>query len=466
MADRPNVLWICTDQQFAGAMRCAGTGHLDTPAMDSIADAGTRFSNAYCANPLCTPSRASMLTGRMPSQVGVEGNDSGIDEQFRDQELGNLFADAGYDCAYAGKWHVTSARHVEDGHGFDELCGMDDHRVPEVCAEYLEANRAEPFFLAAHFDNPHNICEWSRDYTAPWGKIDDPPARECPPLPTNHAVPPYEPKIIRDTIEDHWAMGAMEGATAEEWRQYRNAYYRMIESADRGVGRILDALREQGLDEDTLVVFTSDHGDMHGAHQMVQKTFLYEESVRIPLLVSPPGAGEGDGGDVSERLVSNGLDLLPTLCDYAGIDAPEDLRGRSLRPLVEADGSGDAGGEAGDDGVDDWRDYVVTETINGDAHIDGRSIRTERYKYVVYHEQRHNEQLFDLEADPGEMVDLAESADHADVLERHRDLLLEWCEETGDTFGARYHHPGVPMIPGYDFEDLWPRFFDEPPGMR
>jgi len=452
MPDRPNVLWICTDQQFGGAMSCAGNDYVDTPAMDSVAAAGTRFDRAYCTNPLCTPSRASMLTGRMPSTVRDE--DGGIDERYRERELGRLFETAGYECAYAGKWHVTDGRHLEDGHGFRELCGLDDVRVPEVCEAFLREEREEPFLLAAHLDNPHNICEWSRSYTPPWGSVPDVPIEECPPLPANHARPPYEPDIVRQTIDGHWAMGAMQGVTADEWRRYRHAYYRLVERADAGIERVLDALRAEGLEEDTLVVFTSDHGDGLGAHRLIQKTFLYEEMTQVPFLVSPPGATAGDGGAVSDRLVSNGLDLLPTLCDYAGIDAPDDLPGRSVRPIVDGPG------------VDEWRDRVVAETIDSGARIDGRMVRTDRYKYVVYHEQRNNEQLFDLRADPGEMVDLSGDAAHADVLDDHRERLLEWCLETDDGFGARYPHPGVPMIPGYEFEELWPKFHDTPPGMR
>ena len=447
MSDRPNVLWICTDQQFAGAMSCAGNEWLETPGMDRIAEGGTQFTDAYCPYPLCVPSRASMLTGRMPSGIREAG---GYGEAYRDEELGNLFAEAGYTCAYAGKWHVPSMRHVDPGHGFEELCGIDDHRVPEVCTDFLAEEHEEPFLLAAHFDNPHNICEWARDYTPPWGEIEDAPPSACPPLPSNFAVPPYEPRIIRQQIDGHWAMGAMADATPDEWRQYRHAYYRMIELADHGIGRILDALETHGHAEDTLIVFTSDHGDAHGAHQLVQKTFPYEEQARVPFLVRPPG-----GSDVAESdaLVSTGLDLVPTLCAYADIETPPELRGRSVRPLVAGE-------------TVDWRPYLVVET-GGDPgdRFQGRMIRTDQYKYVVYHEQRHNEQLFDMTADRDELVDLSTSDRYAEVLDAHREYLLEWCLETGDRFGARYHHPDVPMIPGYDFEELWPLVHDEPPGM-
>jgi len=456
MPERPNVLWICTDQQSASAMSCAGNDQIDTPAMDSIADAGTRFTRSYCTHPLCTPSRASLLTGRMPQDVGVRGNQDEIDPDYRDQELGTLFASAGYDCAYAGKFHLPNPRHIDDGHGFEELCGMDDIRTAELSAQFLRERDSEddPFFLSAHLDNPHNICEFSRDYTPPWGLVEDVPTEEYPPLPANHAKPPYEPKIIRDVVSQHWAMGAMEGATPDEWREYRHGYFRLVEKADARLAQILDALREASLEDETLVVFTSDHGDSHGAHQLIQKTFLYEEMVNVPLIVSPPEATPGDGGDTADQLVSNGLDLLPTLCSYAGIEVPEPSPGRSLEGIVSKETP------------EEWRDYVVTETVNDDAGLDGRMVRTEQYKYVVYHEQRHNEQLFDLESDPGEMVDLSNSAAHQDVLDEHRDLLLEWCLDTGDRFGERYNHPDVPMIPGYDFETLWPMFTDDPPGLR
>ena len=428
-------------------MSCAGNEWLETPGMDRIADEGTQFTDAYCPYPVCVPSRASMLTGRMPSDVRASG---GYGEAFRDEELGNLFADAGNTCAYAGKWHVPSMRHVDPGHGFEELCGIDDHRVPEVCETFLAEDHDKPFLLAAHFDNPHNSCEWARDYTPPWGIIEDAPPAECPPLPSNFAIPPYEPQIIRQRIDNHWAMGAMEDATLDEWRQYRHAYFRMIELADQGMSRILDALEEHGHAENTLVVFTSDHGDAHGAHQLVQKTFLYEEQARVPFLVRPPAGTEPR---MSDALVSTGLDLLPTLCDYAEIEPPTDLPGRSVRGLV--------GGE-----TVDWRPYLVAET-GGDPgdRFQGRMIRTNRYKYIVYHEQRHNEQLFDMETDRDELVDLSNSDRYADVLEAHHDHLLEWCLEIGDRIGARYHHPDVPMIPGYDFEELWPLVHDEPPGM-
>ncbi|MFB6218336.1 MAG: sulfatase [Halobacteriaceae archaeon] len=433
MPDRPNVLLVVTDQQFAGAMGCANDD-LATPAMDGLADRGTRFPNAYCPYPLCTPARASLLTGRPPHEVGVMENNQHIDDEYLADGLGRVFAAAGYDCGYAGKFHVPDiALPAENDHGFERLCGFDDHAVPEACAEFVERDRGAPFLLVASFDNPHNICEWARGQPLPWGPIEEPPVAECPTLPANFHPPAFEPGVIREQEADpDRAYVAFHGDPAD-WRRYRNAYYRLVERVDRRVGRVLNALDAAGEREDTVVVFLSDHGDGHGAHRLNQKSYLYEEQTRVPLLVDAP---DGGGGRVDDRLVAAGLDLLPTLADYAGIDV--ERRGRSLRPAV-----------AGDDA--DGRESVVVQTA---TPVPGRMVRTERYKYVVYARGQRREQLFDLRADPGEMVDLADDAAHAGVLEDHRERLLEWCLETGDCFEEHYAHPGLPTIPGYEYADL------------
>jgi len=341
-------------------MSCAGNDDLHTPNMDRLAADGVRFENTYCANPLCTPSRAAMMTGRMPTETGVEFGDP-IPEEYRDRELGTLFDDAGYDCGYGGKWHVGDlSMPADNDHGFERVAGFDDTELAGAAREFIARDREVPFHLQIHFDNPNNICEYSRDQPLPWGGIEEVPTEECPTLPANHAPPPYEPKVIRDTLDERpTGLGAMEGAT--------------------------------------------------------------------------------DGGRVDPHVVSSGLDLLPTLCDYADIDPPADLRGRSVRPL--------AAGEP----VDDWHDYVVTQGRSPE----GRMVRTPQYKYVVYQRGRDREQLFDLEADPGEMVDLSVDADHADVLDEHRELLLEWCLETGDTFATHYAHgEEIPTIPGYEYDEV------------
>ncbi|RDZ51367.1 sulfatase [Haloferax sp. Atlit-4N] len=449
----PNVLVICTDQQFAGAMSCAGNEYLDTPAMDRIAATGTRFTESYCAAPVCTPSRGAMLTGRMPHETGITENNDAIPEEYRDDTVGRLFEEAGYECGYAGKWHLPDSE-VSPEHGFECLSGHDDDRVVDPCLDFLSRDRdAEtPFMLVASFDDPHNICEYARGQNLPWGSLNEPPLEECPPLPSNHAVPPFEPETLRPEMADrHKTLGAMVDASPEEWRRYRNAYYRLVERVDARLGRLLDGLDAEGAAEETLVVFMSDHGDGNGAHQINQKWLLYEEQARVPFVVNPPGESvpssppEGDGGRINtddsrtdDHLVSTGLDLLPTLCDYASITPPADLLGESVRPFVT--GEDPAG----------WRDVLVTETFDP---IEGRMVRSDRYKYIVYKRGRQREQLFDMEDDRGELVDLSVAADYDDVLDDHRRHLLEWCRKTNDLFGER-HPAGAPLVPGFNLKDL------------
>jgi len=175
------------------------------------------------------------------------------------------------------------------------------------------------------------------------------------------------------------------------------------------------------LEDKTLIVFTSDHGDMDSAHKMEHKSVLYEESVRVPFIMSyRPEIPEGTVDDT--HLVSNGLDLLPTLCDYAGIQAPEGLLGGSLRALARGNS------------VKEWREYVVSESQNG------RMLRTSRFKYCVYDSGRDREQLIDLKNDPGEMKNLAAVPEYADVLKAHRRLLQRWVERTRDKIAAEYVH--------------------------
>ncbi|WP_162606025.1 sulfatase [Jiangella aurantiaca] len=419
---RPNVLVILTDQQFAGAMSCAGNPDLSTPAMDALASAGVRFQNAYCAQPLCSPSRASMMTGLMPHQTGVTGNAAAMDDTLRKRQLGYLFADAGYDCAYGGKWHLPDYDMVGD-YGFGRVFGFGDDHLADDCVAFIREARDRPFFLVAAFDNPHNICEWARNEPLPWGDVPDAATDECPTLPANFPIAPYEPELIRIAQAQFPRWYPVAGWSDDHWRHYRHTYYRLCEKVDAEIGRLLDAVRTAGLEEDTLILFSSDHGDGMGAHRWNQKWTLYEESVRVPFIVSWKGVTTP--GAVSGDLVSAGADVLPTLCDLAGIDAPDGLAGASLRDVCEGRGSGAR------------PDQVVVETRWDSPvlpHAYGRMLRTRRYKYAVYAWGRNREQLFDLETDPGEMVNLAQDARHGMVLDEHRSRLAGWCDRTGDDF--------------------------------
>jgi arylsulfatase A-like enzyme len=426
---RPNLLYIMTDQQCADAIGALGCGDVRTPAMDSLVRSGVVFREAYCSNPLCVPARTSMLTGRMPHESGVTTNNMKV-KPVSDTFLGRIFTDAGYDCGYFGKWHVPVPVADVARHGFETIAhtagnGVDTS-VPPASIEFLRRKRTRPFLLVSSFVNPHDICEWARGTAGKDGPyVDPPPPAQCPELPANFEIPEHEPDIIRDVQARDRSAYPTRGWPADRWRQYRYAYYRLIERVDAHIGAILDALRETGQDSNTVVIFASDHGDGNASHRWNQKQLLYEETARVPFVVSWKGRTKAGHVD-SKHLVNTCIDLIPTLCDYAGIAAPRSLKGLSLRAL--------AAGKA----PRRWRDVLVSETelcANAVSHgVRGRMLRTGDLKYVIYSEGNLREQLFNLRTDRGEMRNLAVERAHASALADCRRRLAGWCREHGDPF--------------------------------
>ncbi len=446
---KPNILLIMTDQQFADAMSCRiGNAYISTPAMDSLARRGTVFERAYCANPLCVPSRTSMFTGRYPHETGVQTNRRPKLDPEEFPCMGTIFNQAGYDTGFVGKWHMPFSRTKPAVHGF---YGGDVTRGgiynPQPAIEFLTKKRDRPFLLVASFMNPHDICQWARGEQLPGGPIGEPPPPdECPPPKPNRLPPEDETHtmtVMRKSYQNTkmFPVGDFDDA---KWRQYIWAYYRLIEKVDAHIGKILATLRKTGQQQDTLVVFTSDHGDCHGAHRWNQKTVFYDESARVPLIVSQPGVTRAA---TSDNLVQTGVDLIPTLCDYAGVPIPEKLRGRSVKPIAAGDDVEDAAGADVEDAAEpaDWRPYVVVSNrmVQGAAvdgkepTPDGRMVRSDRFKYCIYNLGQRHESLIDMVDDPGETVNQAPNPRFRDVLGQHRRYLKEYAETTGDRLALR-----------------------------
>ncbi len=453
---RPNVLFIMTDQQFADVMSCRmGKQYLHTPTMDGLAAQGMLFTRAYSPNPLCMPARNSLFTGFYPHQTRVMTNDQppgGLDP-LKFVCLGRHFQQGGYETAYSGKWHLCFNAKDRTAHGFEIVTGKSpgghDAGVTDGAVQFLARPHDKPFLLVASFLNPHNICEWARrlagrEQQLNCGEIGDPPPLDqLPPAPFNAAPPRHEPDgmtLIRRAYQVEDGPFPVGKFTAEDWRKHRWGYFRMVELVDREIGRLLDALRTAGLEENTLVVLTADHGDCAGAHAFNQKTVFYEESARVPLIVSWKGQTPPATCD---KLVNTGIDILPTLLDAAGMQVPPALPGRSLLPLA-------VGRQ-----VSDWREHVVVENrmtqtgvIDGmKPTLEGRMVRTERYKYCLYGNGQQRESLVDLQADPGETVDLATDPAYREVLVRHRELLAQFGREQQDPLVAELLAEDVKPIP-------------------
>lgn len=430
---RPNILYIFTDQQFAEATSCAGNPHVRTPAMDSLAERGVRFTEAYCTSPVCSPSRGSMFTGLFPHQHGVTVNKKPIKSDLREICIEHLLSAQGYDCLYAGKWHLPGGSMTEADqkrHRYRILSKTSDVRVSDACVRYFDEERERPFFLVASYMNPHDICLWAKGQRGGYQKAAIPrvPIDQCPLLPRNYGVPDDEAVVLREFyMARHFEQKSF---TDEKWRHYLHAYYWMIEAVDADIGRLLEALRRSELEDDTLIVFSSDHGDGLAAHQWLGKCCHYEEAMRVPFIVSHKGV-VAPGRVDRTHLVSSGPDFYATALDYAGVAIPNGCQGVSLRGLLEGTGSPDT-----------WRDHVVSEIWvpgnnpgRGQAWKSawGRMLRTGRFKYTVYDRGKFREQLHDIQNDRDEMHNLAADPSYRSVLSDHRRRLAAWCKRTKDT---------------------------------
>jgi arylsulfatase A-like enzyme len=432
----PNILVIITDQHSGTIMNQRGYTEISTPGINKIAEQGVTFTRSYCTYPVCMSSRRSFMTGLMPSKAEPPTDFPSI---------GNMLAENGYETAYLGKWHVgsTDIDEVSNWHGFQTYQdGEIDSTISRWTRDFLKQEHSKPFFLITSFLNPHNICEFARNMTGLRDHgYDDGPVDEqmdtayCPPLPFNFAIPENEAEGIsarrnQDPDDEHWGANPHKGWTESQWRQYMYGYDRFLEKVDARIEEVYDELEKQGILENTVIIYTSDHGDAHASHQLTQKKTFYEESVNIPFVVSWKGKTKAGVID-EETLVSNGLDLYPTILKLAGIGIPEYLPGENLSASFLSD-AGDA--------TPVNREYVVTELdqkvykSNTPGVYDGRMVVTKKFKYFLFDQGFHREQLFDLENDPGELYPVTYDPAYHDDLLACREMLREWVEKQNDDF--------------------------------
>lgn len=402
---QPNILFIHTDQQHFQAVSALECRDVRTPNMDRLVKHGVTFSMSYSADPVCCPARAAWYTGRPSSENGMLSNQHKLRPDIPD--LGQWFRSHGYETFYSGKWHIPGRALSGSFNTLTgEPSGQGEHCDPMVsrtAQAFLHSYTGDkPFFLNLGFLQPHDCCYWVFANVVDPVKLPYPwLENELPKLPANYNYNLEESETVRNHFKGirNWTRAWSD----LHWRYYIWNYYRMVEMADAEIGRVLDALEDSKFASNTLIVFTSDHGDGLARRKLWQKWFLYDEAVRVPMVVVPPG---GADGRLDKSHVVSGLDVAPTLCDYAGIPTITKARGQSMRPLVE--------------GKDTQREFIVSE-----CNITGRMVRTPEYKLVTYKDDPPD-QLFDMRRDPWETRNLAKDARHADRVADLKKLLREW----------------------------------------
>jgi arylsulfatase A-like enzyme len=439
-----NIVFILADDMGHWAMGCAGNTEVATPNLDRLAAKGMVFDNAFCVSPVCSPARASLLTGRIPSQHGVhdwikrgnsagESKDGAVIDYLEGQPCyTETLAAQGYECALSGKWHLGDAPRMQKGHHFWETHargGGAYYGAPMIHEgeEYTEANyvtdvitdhaleflanrqdAAAPFYLAVHYTAPHS----------PWGR-------------EQHPAEYYDAyydgcafKSVPDLPKHPWQIGTAPcGDTPEKRREYLSGYYAAVTAMDANIGRLLDALETQGQAENTLIVFTSDNGMNMGHHGIYGKgngTYpmnMFDTSVKVPFILSCPR--KVPAGVRSDALFSH-YDFMPSLLGLLGFekDLPEGLPGQDLSHLW-MDTEGDARGNV----------------VVFDEYGPVRMIRDARYKYVKRFTDGPDE-FFDLETDPNEQTNLIEESEYQELISGYTKQLSAWfrthVDETKD----------------------------------
>ena len=445
---RPNILILVTDQQSHHLMSCAGTPWLATPHLDRLAAGGARFTRAYCSDPVCVPSRFSMFSGRMPSAIGMRGNGARDLHPFTAADdatgLGHCLRRGGYATWYGGKVHWPIGL-TPERLGFTAFTADERERLAIEAADLIHRQQGQAWAMVVSLINPHDICfqaiaafaeagSWDRSLVDKAGveranveEILRVPAgvdaetwwrERLPPLPGNWDVQADEPELVRTVLERRpFKIAARARWGEREWRLHRYVYARLAERVDREIGVVLDALAASGQADGTLVVMTSDHGDHGGSHRLEHKTFFYEEAARVPWLMRLPGRIPA-GRIVDRSIVSTGLDLLATCCDYAGIAQPPASLGISQRGVAEA------------------KPCATIRDASYGENLVSRMIVTAAWKYVRYDGGAHAEQLYDLVKDPGETRNHAgDPANTATLADLRRRLDAEMAAHAAVALG-------------------------------
>ena len=472
---RPNVLFVMSDDHTTQAVGAYGSrlaGLNPTPTLDRLARGGMRFENAVCVNSICTPSRACILTGQYPHTNGVYDLTGDLAPEH--QLLPTVMAAAGYQTAMIGKWHLKREPAAFDyycvlpGQGeyfdptfrvrgekpwpqntFRETGKHSTDAITDLTLDWLKNDRDpdRPFFLMHHYKAPHDFFEYAPrygEYLAD-AEVPEPDNLWSQPRFGSIATRGADDELLpfigtsigrrnprRNYVKHYGVDDALSDAAAkrEAYDIYLKHYLRCVKGVDDNLARLFDHLDESGLTDDTLVIYTGDQGFMLGEHDYMDKRWMYEESLHMPLLMRYPGVIPA--GTVTDAIVEN-VDFAPTMLDFAGATIPASMQGESFRTLCETGEEPDGWKQAAY-----YRYWMHMAHHDNPAHV---GLRTKTHKLIYYYgcdyEGKNRTppgwELYDLTADPTEVVNLYDDPAHADLVAELKSQLAALREHVGDT---------------------------------
>ncbi|WP_319501300.1 sulfatase [uncultured Draconibacterium sp.] len=456
--ERPNILFILSDDHSVNAIGCYNNRLSDevrTPNIDHLAAEGMLFSQTFCTNSICSPSRATILTGKYSHKNGVYC----LNQDFDNSQMtsASVLHDAGYQTAVYGKWHLKSRPS-----GFDDYSVLDeqgrywnpryfependsmvqyDGWVDDVTAEmtmnFIKSRKKDkPFFVMCHFKSVHDPWDTRQPYdTCYQDQFIPEPDNLCDTY-KNRGEASKRTTLKLEMLDQrtfrHEVLNTDDTCEQRKfvYQQYIKAFLRGANVLDENVGKVVRFLKEQGLDENTIVIYSSDQGHFLGEHGFFSKRFMYDESMQMPLIIKWPGKIKP--GSINSDLVAN-IDFAPTIIDIAGLSIPKEMQGESLRPLLEGCTP------------ENWRDAIYYRYWQHLLHRDVAAhygIRTDSFKLIYYYGENKGLtdfpptppewELFDLTNDPNEMNNVysdPEYANSVNTLKTKMDELKEYYQD-------------------------------------
>jgi len=407
LIDKPNIILLLTDDQRRDALECAGNPIIRTPNMDFLAEKGVQFENAFVTTPICAASRASIFTGLYERTHAYTFTKPPLTRDYLQFSYPYLLRKAGYRTGFVGKFGVSVEKSIIEEMFdyfkpssypyFKEMDGKKKHltdiNMDRALSFIRSSNRDQPFCLsistwAPHADDdaeeqyfwPSSCGELYKDIIIPDPELSDAAFFE--------ALPEFTKKSL-NRKRWHWRFD-----TPEKYQKMVKGYYRMISGVDNALGRLLKELKRLGIDQNTVILFTSDNGYFLGERGFAGKWTMHDISIGVPLILYDPRISRKDRGKIIQDMVLN-IDITPTILDLTGIPIPEIYQGSSLLPLLKGK-------------MQDWRSDILTEHLWDHSEIpQTEAIRTKRWKYIRYPQHPEFEELYNLENDPLEGNNLA-----------------------------------------------------------